>query len=71
VLGAGTPSCEEQEVLFALSLISSPLFAEITSSKTRADFKLNMKHRKELELMILLPQPPEYWDYKCAPPHSD
>jgi hypothetical protein len=19
--------------------------------------------------MILLPLPPEYWDYRCAPPH--
>jgi hypothetical protein len=23
-----------------------------------------------LELAVLLPQPPEYWDYRCVPPHS-
>jgi hypothetical protein len=25
-------------------------------------------HEAGLELMILLPQPPECWDYRCAPP---
>jgi hypothetical protein len=24
-----------------------------------------------LELVILLPQPPECWDYRCAPPHPE
>jgi hypothetical protein len=23
----------------------------------------------DLKLEILLPQPPECWDYRCAPPH--
>jgi hypothetical protein len=23
-----------------------------------------------LELEIFLPQPPECWDYRCAPPHT-
>jgi hypothetical protein len=22
-----------------------------------------------LKLLVLLPQPPQYWDYKCEPPH--
>jgi hypothetical protein len=34
-------------------------------------FRQGMIAQADLDLTLLLPLPPECWDYKCVPPHPD
>lgn len=57
------------EFIHVTSFVVTLIVFEIGSHEAQAGLKLNYVAEVGPELLILLPPPSEWCDYKCAPPY--